>query len=261
MFVRRLALASVFAVAMSAAALADSRITFKATEGSGSMLQTLLVGQGRLRIDADATTSLIVDPKAETVVVLMHSQKQFMRMTRAQVEQLSGLLETVMKQMEATLAGMSPEQRAKAQASMGGGMMGGGAVVTASTGKTGKVAGHACRIFHTTMAGKPIAEVCYGDLAAIKLPAADQATVQAAMKMGKDMFERLARGPMAQFAKAAPFAADGVPLRSTEFGADGSRRTSEFAGVTTGAIPADTFAVPAGYTEQKLPMIGGRGGR
>ena len=260
MFVRRLVLTSVLVAAMSAAALADSRITFKATEGGGSMLQTLLVGQGKLRIDADATTSLIVDPKTETVVVLMHSQKQFMRMTRAQIDQLSGLLDTVMKQMEATLAGMSPEQRAKAQASMGG-MMGGGAVVTASTGKTGKVAGHTCRIFHTTMAGKPIAEVCYGDLAAIKLPAADQATVHAAMKMGKDMFERIARGPMAQFAKAAPFAADGVPLRSTEFAADGSRRTSEFAGVTTGAIAADNFAVPAGYKEQQLPMIGGRGGR
>jgi hypothetical protein len=92
------------------------------------------------------------------------------------------------------------------------------------------------------------------------MPAADRATVQAAMKMGKDMFDKVARGPMAQFAKAAPFSADGVPLRSTEFGADGSRRTSEFAGVTTGAIPAETFAVPAGYKEQAMPMVG-RGGR
>jgi hypothetical protein len=65
---------------------------------------------------------------------------------------------------------------------------------------------------------------------------------------------------MAQFAKAAPFSADGIPLRSTEFAADGSRRTSEFSGVTTGAIPADTFAVPAGYKEQPMPMVG-RGGR
>ena len=258
MFVRRLPLTCVLVAAMSAAALADSRITFKATEGSGSMLQTLLVGQGKLRIDADATTSLIVDPKAETVVVLMHSQKQFMRMTRAQIDQLGGLLDTVMKQMQATLAAMSPEQRAKAEASMGP-LAGGGAVVTTNTGRTGKVASHTCRIYQPTRAGKPIAEVCYGDLAAIKLPAADRATVEAAMKMGKEMFDKVARGPMAQFAKAAPFSADGVPLRSTEFGADGSRRTSEFAGVTTGAIPADTFAVPAGYTEQPMPMVG-RGG-
>ena len=259
MFVRRLALTCVLVAAMSAAVLADSRITFKATEGSGSMLQTLLVGQGKLRIDADATTSLIVDPKAETVVILMHSQKQFMRMTRAQIDQLGGLLDTVMKQMQATLAAMTPEQRAKAEASMGP-LAGGGAVVTTNTGKTAKVASHTCRIYQTTSAGKPIAEVCYGDLAAIQMPAADRATVQAAMKMGKDMFDKVARGPMAQFAKAAPFSADGVPLRSTEFGADGSRRTSEFAGVTTGALPAETFAVPAGYKEQAMPMVG-RGGR
>jgi hypothetical protein len=261
MFVRRVALCCVLAAAVPAVTLADSRITFKATEGGGSMLQSLLVGQGKLRIDADATTSVIVDPKTETVIVLMHTQKQFMRLSRAQVEQLSGLLDTVMKQMQATLASMSPEQRAKAEAAMGGMAGGAGKVATANTGRTAQVAGHTCRVFHTTMAGKPIAEVCYGDLAAIQMPAADRATVQAAMKMGKDMFDRLASGPMAQFAKAAPFATDGVPLRTTEFAADGSRRTSEFAGVTTGPIPAESFAVPAGYKEQQLPMMGGRGGR
>ena len=256
MFPRRLALIAVLTI-LPAAALADSRIAFKATEGGGSTLQTILVGQGRLRIDADATTSLIVDPKTETITILMHSQKQFMRLTRAQIEDLSKLLGGVMAQMKATLAAMSPEQRAKAEASMGGLMGGGAPVTTVNTGKTSKVAGLTCRIHHTVSGGKPIAEFCYGDLAAIQMPAADRATLQATMKMGKDMFDRLASGPLAQFAKATPFGTDGVPLRATEFGADGSRKSSEFVGVTSAAIPADSFAVPAGYKEQPLPMIGG----
>ena len=256
MFLRRLALIAVMTT-LPAAALADSRIAFKATEGGGSTLQTILVGQGKLRIDADATTSLIVDPKTETIIVVMHSQKQFMRMTRAQIESLSAMLGGAMKQLQATLAAMSPEQRAKAEASMGGLMGGGPPVTTANTGRTSKVAGHSCRVYHTVAAGKPIAEICYGDLAAIQMPASDRATVQAAMKMGKEMFDRLASGPLAQFAKAAPFAADGVPLRATEFAGDGSRKTSEFVGVTTAPLPADAFAAPAGYTETKMPMIGG----
>lgn len=255
---RRFLLIGCLAALLPVSLLADSRITFKATEGGGSMLQTIAVGQGKLRIDADATTSLIVDPKAESIVIVMHQQKQFMRMTRAQIEALSGMLDGAMKQMQATLAAMSPEQRKKAEASMGG-MLGGSPITTAGTGKTATVAGHTCRIFQTSMSGKPIAEVCYGDLAAIRMPAADRATVEAAMKMGRDMFDRLARGPLAQFAKAAPFSADGVPLRTTEFGQDGTRRTSEFTGVATAALPADTFTVPAGYKEQQMPMFGGGG--
>ena len=97
-----------------------------------------------------------------------------------------------------------------------------------------------------------------GDAAALEIPAADRATLTAAMAWSKELTDALAKGPMAKLADASPFRAGMVPLRSTTVAANGTRRTSEFVGVTSGALPADLFAVPAGYKELKLeiPKIG-----
>ncbi len=48
----------------------------------------------------------------------------------------------------------------------------------------------------------------------------------------------------------APFKSGRVALRSTEI-TKGERNTSEFVRVTTDALPADLFTVPATYKESK----------
>jgi len=122
--------------------------------------------------------------------------------------------------------------------------------------------GKPCRIFRTTIKGRPTAETCMGDASAIELPAADRATLAAAMAWSKELTDALAKVPMIRLSDNNPFRAGLVALRATTIAADGTRRTSEFTGVTTGALAADLFAVPAGYKEQKIDIPrSGRGGR
>jgi hypothetical protein len=177
-----------------------------------------------------------------------------MRIGKAEIAQLTDLMKT----MEQAMAGMPPEARAM----MGRGGMGGGPVATTvDTGERATVAGKSCKIFRTTVSGRATAESCMADASTIDLPAADRATMAAAMAWSKELTDALATGPMARFADSSPFKAGMVPVRSTTIAADGTRKTSEFVGVSNAAIAADMFTVPADYKEQKLPLPGrGRGG-
>lgn len=236
-----------------AAVLADSKIEYKATEGGGASLTTIHIGQGKIRSDADANTSVIMDPTAGSSTILDHAKKTYTVIGKAEIAQLVDM----MKQLEQAMASMPPEARQMMQGRMGGGP----AATTVDTGERATVAGKSCKIFRTTVQGKPTAEMCMADASTIDLPAADRATMTAAMAWSKELTDALASGPMARFADSSPFRAGMFPVRSTIIAADGSRKTSEFVGVSNAAIAADMFTVPATYKEQKLNMGGrGRGG-
>jgi hypothetical protein len=236
-----------------AAVMADSKIEYKATEGGGNSITSILIGQGKIRSEADANTSVIMDPAAGATIILDHGKKTFTKIGKAEIAQLTDL----MKQMETMMANMPPEARQMMQGRMGGGPV----ASTVDTGEKATVAGKSCKIFRTTVQGKATAETCMADASAIDLPAADRATMAAAMAWSKELTDALATGPMARFADSSPFKAGMFPVRSTTIAADGSRKTSEFVGISNAAIAADMFTVPADYKEQKLTMPGrGRGG-
>ena len=244
--------------AATAATLADSRIEFKVTEGTGTAFQSILIGQGKIRQDADKNTSAILDPGGGTITVLDHARRTYTRLTRADVDQLSQMLDGMMKQMEQAMAGMPPQMQERMKGLMGAGA---GSVEIVDTGQSGTVAGRSCRIFQTKVMGKVSNETCMADPSAIELPPSDRATVAAAMAWGKEIGDKLMKGPLASVGTALPFRGGLVPLRSTTLGADGSRSTSEFTGVTNTAASPESFAVPAGYTEKKIELPKGRGGR
>ena len=242
----------------TAAILADSRIEFKVTEGTGTVFQSILIGQGKIRQDSDKNTSTILDPGGGTITVLDHARKTYTRLTRADIDQLSQTLEGMMKQMEQAMASMPAQMQERMKGLMGAGA---GSVELVDTGQSGTVAGRSCRVFQTRMMGKLAGESCLADPSVIELPASDRATVAAAIAWGKEIGEKLMKGPLASVGTAVPFRGGLVPLRSTTVGSDGSRSTSEFTGVTNTAASPELFAVPAGYTEKKLELPKGRGGR
>jgi len=253
-------LVTLFTLLLSTAAiLADTKIEYKATEGGGSSLNTILIGQGKVRSDADQNMAVILDPTAGTMTLIDNGRKTFTRITRADLEQLVRTMADTMKQVEQAMANVPPEMRDMVKGRMGGmANVGGPTAVTEDTGERATVAGKSCRIFRTTVQGKPTAEHCMAEVSAIDIPAADRATMAAAIAWSKEFTDALAKGPMGQLADATPFRAGMVPLRTTTISSSGERRTSEFAGVSTDALAADLFAVPAGYKEQKIeiPKIG-----
>ena len=245
-------------LAATVATLADSRIEFKTTEGTGTAFQSILIGQGKIRQDGDKNTSAILDPGAGVMTMLDHSKKTYTRLTRADIDQLAKTLEDAMKQMEQAMASMPPQMQERMKGMMGGAA---GSIEVVDTGKSATVAGKSCRIFETKTMGRVAGESCLADPSAIDLPASDRATVTAAMAWGKEIAEKLLKGPLAAVGSALPFRGGLVPLRSTTIAADGSRTTSEFTGVTNTAASAEAFAVPPGYAEKKIELPKGRGGR
>lgn len=237
--------------------LADSQIVYKATEGGGSAANSIVIGQGKVRVDQPgANSSVIFDPVAGQMTVLDHGRKTYMRIGKAELQQMADL----MQQLEGLLANLPPEALQMVQGRLGGAGGGQPVMVTQDTGQQETVAGRPCRVFRTTMQGRPSAESCMGDAAALDLSAADRETLAAAMAWSQKVTDTLAKVPMMRIGDVNPFRGSLIPLRSTTIDADGTRRTSVLSGVTHDAVPAETFAMPADYTEQKIqiPRIGGR---
>lgn len=237
--------------------LADARIDFRSTEGSGASIQSVYVGHGKLRTDADAGSSVIMDPAAREMIILQHAQRKYIRMGREQIAQMSGALDAAMAQMEQAMANMPPEARAQMQGMMGAALGGAGGqpmVKVVETGRSDTVAGHSCRIYETQMQGRAISETCMGGVNVLTgLSAADRATLDGALAMSKELAESLSQGPLGSMVDLGPFQAGLFPLRVTDI-ENGRRSTSEFAGIDTGSLPADKFAVPAGYREEKIEI-------
>lgn len=249
-------LASILALALPTVALADARIDFVATEGGGADLKSFQIGHGKMRSDADDNISMIMDPQAGTMTMIDHGQRTFTHMTRADLERLGGALSSAMAQMEQAMANLPPEVRSQMQGMAGGlpGMAAMPKMDVVETGQSGTVAGHRCHVYQTRMDGKTINETCMGSLSALDaLSAADRAVLDGAFVMLQDLAESLAQGPMAQMIDLTGIQSGMIPLRLTNI-ENGRRATSELSGIDTSALPADNFAVPAGYREEKLEM-------
>lgn len=238
-------------------ALADARIDYHASEGGGAALQSLLIGHGKMRSDADANTSVLFDPDTRSMTVLDHRKRQFTRIGPAEMAQMGTAMKEAMAQLEQAMASVPPEMRAQMQSMMGNALpgMGGEPMVRiVDTGRQERVAGHACTVFRTEVKGELASEACMGSAAVLDgLSSADRAVLDKALEMTREMVEQFASGPLGQFAQMTPFRDGMVPLRITDV--DGGRRSSsEFAGIQTDSLPADLFVVPAGYREQKIEM-------
>jgi hypothetical protein len=244
----RIGLCCAVLAGLASPALADTRLVYKTTAGSGGSMQAVLVGHGKLRIDADAATSAIVDPAASETIVLEHKSKSFIRLGRAEMEQLLGM----MKQVEQMMANMPPEVREQLKAAMGGGAL----VSVVKTERTDTVGGRACVVSETRMKDELIGETCDAPLSSLGLPEGDLATLAKASRMMQDMTSKLAAG-MADMVKRLALPSDMLPLRSTVI-QNGQRNSSELVAVEREALAAGLFSVPDGYKQRTLdiPKIG-----
>lgn len=241
-------------------ARADARIEYRHVEGQGAALSQMLIGQGRLRVDIDGSTSAIFDPGTGTLIAIDHAERSYTRMGQAEIQQLSTGLGQAMAQFEAAMADLPPEMRAQMAGMLGGMLPGAGGepmVRVSDTGRNERVAGHACRVFETRVQGQLVGESCLGSLDALDgLSRADRRTLEQVMAMSEQLFEPLANSPLGNMMDLSPFKGGGkFPLRMTDIEA-GRRNSSEFAGIDGAALDPALFEVPAGYREQRLEFPG-----
>lgn len=239
-----------------ALATAGSRISYRNLDGAGS--QTVLVGAGRIRIDADSDNRILIDPAKGTLVVLHLADRDYLRVDRASLQRWVGQLNALLGSVDDVLVNVPPELRGGMQDLLGG--SGGAAVpsfVIVDSGRRDNAAGHACTLWRGSRNGEAVGDACIGDVAAWELDAADRATANAAIRLLQDFSREFERGAIARYATIPPLRAGQVPLRIS-YSADGERGRWELAGSDAIEVDAGDFAIPAGFREKALeaPALG-----
>jgi hypothetical protein len=213
---------------------------------------------------AGSVSQVVIFDGTRSVIHIVDMQRRtYMEMTKAQVEQMAQQLTAVMAQMEQMMAGMSANERAAMGRMMRGG---GGMAAMAPPPKpefrkvgTDRVAQWTCDKYEGTANGQKVTEVCTVDPSAIGLTAADMNV----MRQLGDMFKGLTQmvqqaASVMNIGRIEDQGYAGLPVRHINVT---SGTTTELTGVTRQDIPDAQFQVPAGFTKQDMPMMGGMGGR
>jgi phage terminase Nu1 subunit (DNA packaging protein) len=234
------------------------------SNGQTTTTQTQIT-RDKMRVEmagSGAISQIVIFDGTRSVMNIVDMQRRtYMELTKAQIDQMAQQMQGMMEQM---MAGMSPQQRAQMEGMMRGRMGGGMAGMGAPAAKpefrkvgTDRVAQWTCDKYEGTANGQKVTEVCTIEPTALGLTAADMNV----MRQLGDMFKGLA-----QFAQQAASVMNigriedqgytGLPIRHVNVT---SGTTTEMTGLTRQDIPDAQFQIPAGFTKQDMPMMGGRG--
>jgi len=114
---------------------------------------------------------------------------------------------------------------------------------------TGKVKDWTCTTYEGTRGAEKVAEICAAEGSGIALTAADFSLARQAMDMMKGITsaEQLERIPVYGSVQSQGFA--GFPVRRVTFRNGKPETTTELVEISRAAVPASTFALPAGFNK------------
>lgn len=239
--------------AVSAPVWADATLSYR-HEHDASPAMTVAIAGGKLRMDVNAGSAVVVDPGTRKVVVLDTASRRYTELDPATVAALGGQLAAVREQMQAAMEGMTPEQRAQMEAMMGGAagdLLNDQAPAPATFERTGTSQRHgdfSCEVARLRAPDGSGGELCIAPARDVGLGDAERATLEAAFNFARELAEPLrAQGLDSWFELQPP--AGYVLVRSAMEG-EPAQMLDE---VDPGAVDPAHFAVPEGYTRQALP--------
>jgi hypothetical protein len=261
-------LATLATVFLTLPAHADTHVSY--VDEHGKPATQVYVQDGKVRMemgrdamlfDAAAGTFTMIDGAERSYVVM---DAETMANMAAQAGQMRQMMSGQMAAMQEQMANMPPEQRAMMEQMMGG-MSGAGPgaaggmkapeIEMRETGDNQRIAGFRCKEVRMLIDGKPAAQMCVAELETLGISGGDRAALNA-------MHERIQA--MAAMGEGAPSVPDimpqGLALKYVPEGAaaraGGTPETLQ--AISKGGVSPGMFTVPAGYTEQKIPEMGGR---
>jgi hypothetical protein len=259
--------AGVWSILSAGLGAADGVLISQRTTTGGGAPQTsqVQIEKNRMRTEvADPSgtkQSVVFDGTKQTLYIINLDKKTYSEMTKADIDQLSGMMTQMQAQMQAQMASMPPEQRAQVEAMMKGrGMSMAGAAKTEYK-KTGtdKVGKWTCDKYEGSRNGQKISELCTVDPAALGFTAADFAITQHFMNFFGKLMPQVADQAMG-LGQAAEHGFSGVPVRAVVNGPTGTT-TTEVTEATRQTFPDSIFEVPAGFQKVDMMGMGGRRGR
>lgn len=253
----RIALTVLAALACTAAS-ADSTLEY-VHETDQSPAMTMQVGAGKVRMDMGADHgAVIIDPQARKLLILDPGARRYTDIDPAGVAALGQQINAVRAEMQAAMAGMSPEQRAQMEQMMGGeaaAMLGGGPGTSGAsaqferTGEMKRHGGRDCERARYTAPGGNAGELCIAPTVELDISPTDRATLDGAFAFAQELSEPLRQQGLGAWFDADIFPRGYVLVRS----ALADQPPQVLRGVSSDAVDAARFGVPEGYTRQALP--------
>ncbi len=218
--------------------------------------------QSRMDQNGTATGSMTVIFKEEGFYVIDHAQKNYILMDKAMLDQIGTQISEAMKQMEAQLAAMPPEQRAMVEQMMEGGLpgmgsgqgMGKGPVLDIQPVGEGRWKSYDCRKYEMLEDGVKIQEMCVTDYSEIDSSGALRKSFKEMGEFMSQLFDSMpfggqgVRNPLEMINEI-----DGFPVHAKDFESGVAVTETTLESVAQRDIDASMFELPAGY-EQMDPF-------
>jgi hypothetical protein len=238
---------STFALALAAFALTasaeDLTITYKTSDGATT---TDYFTKDKIRA-SQGKSDTIMEFATGKMVNIDHQKKEYSEITIAEIQEIS---KSMAAQMEQQMANMPPQLREKMAGMMGGGAMG---EATLTKGETKTIAGYPCQSWTLALGATWTQETCNSTALT---PPFDPANFQKLAAVSIPMMQGMEK----LFQKMAQIQGLSLSQRTTmNMMGRKTDTTREATEVKKGAIPADVFAIPAGYKQVESPMKKGMG--
>lgn len=249
--------ALMFVMAAQAQAGTVLKTTIRDLVNNGETLSTTYVQQGSMRVEV-ASSSVVIF-KDDVLYTLDPQQKTYLMVDKPTMQRMVEQLGPALKRMQDMLAAMPPEQRAELEKRLGMGGAGSKPVVekVRNTGRSDKIAGYACSYSEVLRDDVVSTEACVAAPSALKGSQEFLDIAKRAADFVKPLTEGLDVPILRQLAERqvdnyARFG--GMPVRMRRF--DGGKAVAEstLQSITTEAVPATLFEIPAGYTKKDLPL-------
>lgn len=249
-------IAAAAVVAASLPARAGVTLVSTGSHGGHATTTTVELDGDKVRVVSDAERggmTMYFDAATKTMTMVDAAKKTYRQLTPADMKQIRVQADAMKAQMASRLAALPPEQRAQMEAMMaqhGGGMTRKVPERTyVSMGTKRSVGGFACEDFKILVDGVEREQECVSKYGAGIVKEADVAPFK---KLAEEFASGVGVDAASSWAKAP-----GIPIERTRLGANGEKEVVEqLQSAKRGSIPADHFAVPAGYTKEDSPMFG-----
>jgi hypothetical protein len=228
--------------------------------GNRETLSTTYAQQGRMRVEVGNTAGTVEIFKDDVLYTLDPKDKTYIMIDRPTMQRMVEQLGPVLKQMQETMAKMPAEQRAKMEKMLGNSSAGGKPPVeqVRKTTRTDKIAGYACTYSEVVRDDVVSSEACVVAPSALQ---GSQELIDASAKVaaftkqlteGLDvpMIRQMADRQVENYSQLG-----GVPVRGRRFTDGKATYESTLQSLSTAALPATLFDVPADYTRKELPMV------
>ena len=237
---------------LSTPAFAGTTITWQRSRGDEAPTTLVMKCEGgNARFDTTAQGGSIVvwDDAKKTLNILKPAQKTYTSVTEAQLGEIRKHAEATYRDLEKRLNAMPPAERAQMEAMM---MQTGLGQKVAEwkftpTGKKSKVGPWPCELYEGDRGGQGKTTFCMAPWATAPVKKEEFACLKNVVAL----FGALAGGSDSDLAHEDLTKFPGLPLQTTRELGEGKTMSSTVKAAARAKHPAETFAIPAGYTQSE----------